>query len=186
MVRQTVLLADADVAGAERVRASLRSVGARVVLGARSQQRLAGLSLLESDASLTVPVGDAVDGEVVLTAASDAFGPLSAVVLMVGQAEGRVKARVLPVSDAMALAEGLCVAAHARELPVVICGPAAEAVAAFVRLQLPAEAVLRVSADPAGVAEALAAEPSPPVRRRDRVRGVAMRLAGRVWPGDGA
>lgn len=173
-----VLLADADLPAADEVRRVLELDGWTVVLGARTQQRIEGLDGGEGSGVVTVPVGDAIDGEVVLETVTDSLGPLAGVVVVLPEVEGRVVARVQPVAEAMALTEGLAVAASALGLVVVVVGPSADAVAAFVQPAVEGAGVVRAVADAHDVIGAL--QGVLPVRRRDRWARSARKVAGQL------
>ena len=124
--------------------------------------------------------GDATDGAVVLTTVEDTVGPLTAVVVPVGSIDGSIGARVRLVSDAMALAEGLCAAAESRTVPVYFVGAQARAVSSFVEGSLDRLPELVVVMTAERLVSALR-EPSPGPRRA-RWTARARRIARRVLP----
>lgn len=174
-----VLLVDADIDTAKMARVVLEQAGHAVVLGARDQQRLAGLDLSSALGVLTVPVGDGADCDAILDTFADAWGAPDALVVPVGSAGGRVEARVRPVAEAMAMAEGLAQAAEARALPVVVVGSGASAVIAFASEAADGPLQVVAVASPALLQLPIEA----PTRRRDRLLLAARSVVHRVRRG---
>ena len=175
-----LIVVDADTPLGTNLCSYLEDHELELVRGARNQQRLVGLPVRASGVDLTVPVGDATDGAVVLTTVEDAVGPLTAVVIPVGSSDGSIGARVRMVSEAMALAEGLCVAAESRTLPVYLVGAQARAVSAFVEDSLERSPALVVVATPECLVSTLREPSTGPRRARWTAR--ARRIARRVLP----
>jgi len=175
-----IMVVDADRSDGSELCVMLHSAGHEVIRGARDQQSLAGLPARGHGLDLTVPVGDATDASVVLTTIEDTVGTLNALVIPVEPVEGSITARVRAVSHSMALAEGLCAAAQAVDLPVFIVGSQAPAVLEFVTGTLEArpERIAVVDA-----AELLRAMQEPSARpRRSRWAARARRIVRRVLP----
>jgi hypothetical protein len=173
------MVVDADLPTGKALCAALAAAGHDVVRGARSQQRLVALPSRGSGLDLTVPVGDPVDGSVILTTVEDAVGGLDAVVVPVAAIAGKVQSRARTVSEAMALAEGLCAAAAGMDLPVFLVGVGAPAVQAFVVESVAESGRIVVVEDAPSLIQALHGPHAP--RRRARWRFRARRLVKRVF-----
>ncbi len=174
-----VMVVDADLSSGTVLCVALAGAGHEVVRGARSQQRLAELPSRSEGLDLTVPVGDAVDGSVILATVEDAVGGLDAIVVPVAAVVGKVKVRSRAVSEAMALAEGICAAAAAQDVPVFLVGVGASAVRAFVEESVSEPGRIVVVEAASDLVLALSGPQAS--RRRSRWGGRARRLVKRVF-----
>ena len=173
------MVVDADLPTGKALCAALEDADHEVVRGARSQQRLAALPARATGLDLTVPVGDAVDGSVILTTVEDAMGGLDAIVVPVAADAEKVGVRARVVSEAMALAEGICAAAARVDVPVFVVGVGAGTVQAFV-VEFVSEPGRIVVVEETGDLVPTLRGPHAP-RRRTRWGSRARRLVKRVF-----